>query len=524
MTRLTVSITVNALDQALADTALAAERGADMVEYRIDELLIPFGQITELVAESPLPCIITCRGTAEGGLFDGDEQGRIDAYRHAAAGQPAYIDIELSAYETSPVLRQAIRDLVADPNGPGLILSTHDFERRPFDLFQKIETMAADPACRVIKAAWHARSLRDNLEAFELIAAQHKPTIALCMGEFGLPSRVLAKKFGALLTFCGLDDATTTAPGQVGVATMKSLYRWDAIQADTQVFGVIGWPVAHSMSPPIHNTGFAKQEVNAVYLPMPIPPEYEHFKATVGTWLDCEPLNFRGASVTIPHKENLIRYVNEVGGEVEPLSARIGAANTLTVQDDDTLYASNSDYAAAMDSVCDAMGIGREGLAGRRVAVIGAGGVARAIVAAFVEYGATVVIYNRTIERAQQLAEEFGEGHAGKVVATPLANLAKSCCEVYINCTSVGMHPHEDDTPMPDAPDCLGPDTVVFDTIYNPIETRLLREAGAAGCRTINGVDMFVRQGAAQFERWTGQTSPTDAFEQAMLTHLGLEK
>ncbi len=519
MTRLAVSITVNALDQAHADAALAAERGADMVEYRIDSFVDHPVALTELVADSPLPCIVTCRGAAEGGLFDGDQPTRLAAYRAAAAGQPAYIDVELSAYQASPTLQRAIRDLVADPQGPGLILSTHDFDRRPADLFQRVETMANDPACRVIKVAWHARSLRDNLEAFELIAAQHKPTIALCMGAFGQPSRILAKKFGALLTFCGLDDQTTTAPGQVGVGTMKSLYRWDAIGPGTQVFGVIGWPVAHSMSPAIHNAGFDETDTDAVYLLMPIPPEYEHFKATVGAWLDCASLHLRGASVTIPHKENLIRFVREAGGAVEPLAGRIGAANTLSVGEDGSLDASNTDYAAAIDSVCDRLGVGRDGLAGRRVAVIGAGGVARAIVAGFAEHGATIVVYNRTRQRAQTLADEFAGGGA-KVVAAPLENLPKSCCEVFINCTSVGMSPDVDATPMPEHPQCLGEGTVVFDTIYNPVQTRLLREAKAAGAVTISGVDMFVRQGAAQFERWIGQPAPRDALQRVMLEHL----
>jgi len=191
----------------------------------------------------------------------------------------------------------------------------------------------------------------------------------------------------------------------------------------------------------------------------------------------------------------------------------------LTRRDDGKLLASNTDYAAALDSVCEAMGVGRDGLAGKRVAVIGAGGVARAIVAGFAHHGATVVVYNRTLERAKQLADEFSTDRA-KVVAAPLDKLCDSCCQAFINCTSVGMHPNIDDTPLPEPPENFGEGTVVFDTIYNPIETRLLREAKAAGATTINGVEMFVRQGAAQFTLWTDCPAPTDRFEAIMRERL----
>ncbi len=524
MTRLTVSITVESLEQALADAARAAEGGADLVEYRIDRFADDLPAVSALVERSPLPCIVTCRPTWEGGEFDGDEEQRLAAFEAAAAHQPAYLDVELAAYQSSPAFRDRIKRLVDHPGQAGrtttgLILSSHDFDRRPVDLFQRVEAMVSSSACRVMKLAWTARSLRDNLQAFELIDAQHKPTVAICMGQFGLPSRVLSRKFGALLTFAGLDDRTLTAPGQVGVQTMKDLYRWDRINAETKVLGVIGWPVGHSLSPAIHNRGFEAIDYDAVYLPMPIPPEYEHFKATVGAWLDEPRLDFEGASVTIPHKQHLLRFVEERGGRIEPLAQQIGAANTLKRQRDGSLYASNTDYAAAIESVCVGLGIARAALADKRVAVIGAGGAARAIVAGLADAGATVVVYNRTARKAEELAEAFGGG-AGKVVAAPLEKLPKSCCEVYVNCTPVGMHPNVEQSPIEDPPACWGPETLVFDTIYNPRETRLLRQAKEAGCRTVGGVEMFVRQAAVQFQTWTEQEAPIDAFREAMMEAL----
>lgn len=527
MTHLAVAIMVESLQIALNMASVAAEQGADLVEYRIDRFTDDEADIQELIRRSPLPCIVTCRPNWEGGDYDGDDQKRLSILEHAGLAQPAYLDLELAAFERSANLRQKIK-LVIDhadqgrPTPTGLILSSHDFTTRPADLMRKVNAMVHEPAARVVKFAFKARSLRDNIEAFEILRAGHKPTIALCMGPFGLPSRVLAGKFGALLTFAGLDDQTTTAPGQVGVRTMKSLYRWDHINPDTRVYGVIGHPVEHSMSPAIHNAGFDAVGHDGVYLPLPIMPEYEQFKATVGQWLEYAPLHFRGASVTLPHKENLLRFVKEMGGQIEELSQWIGAANTLVVREDGGLHACNTDYAAALDSVCAALGGGREKLSGLRVGIIGAGGVARAVAAGFARHGSTVVLYNRTLEKAGALADQMNAiaASGGKVVAADLAKLCKSCCQVYVNCTPIGMHPEVGQTPMPELPK-LEPGTVVFDTIYNPARTRLLAEAQQAGAKTINGIEMFVLQAARQFELWTNQPAPIALFRNIMRQKLG---
>jgi 3-dehydroquinate dehydratase/shikimate dehydrogenase len=534
MTKLAVSVMVQSLEQALEAATLAAARGADLVEFRMDLFTEHPQQAVDLLNRSPLPCILTVRPTWEGGQYDGQEQSRISFIEHVclnATHPPAYLDIELAAYQTSANLRQKV-GLVIDhagqvrPTNTGLILSSHDFETRPIDLFQRIEAMASAAACRVMKLAWRARSLRDNVEALEIVSQRHKPTIALCMGEFGLPSRVLAKKAGALLTFAALDAGSATAPGQPTVEQLKTLYRWDALTAASRVYGVIGYPVGHSMSPAIHNAGFDAIGYDGVYLPLPIPPEYEHLKATLIQWLDSEAMSFRGASVTIPHKENLLRFVAEQSGEIEPLAQRIGAANTLAVRDDGSLYACNTDYAAALDAVCDAMSISRDQLAGRRVAVLGAGGAARAIVAGYAQHGATVVIYNRTAEKAQALATEFAD-LPGKIVSAPLENLCKSCCEIYINCTPQGMSPNVDSSPLPSGADGslnmqdFGSGTVVFDTVYNPVQTKLLKQARAAGCLTVPGPEMFVRQAAAQFQLWTAQPAPMQTFRAALAQRLG---
>src|SRR5206468_10159700 len=208
------------------------------------------------------------------------------------------------------------------------------------------------------KIVWMARSVRDNLEAFELLRDRQKPMIALCMGEVGLISRVLAKKFGGFLTFASLRDESATAPGQVTIADMKRLYRWDAIGAATKVYGVVASPVMHSMSPAIHNAGFDAVGHDGVYLPMLVNPGYESFKAFMESFLTFEPLHLSGLSITLPHKENALRYLKEKGAEVEALAERIGAVNTIVIPSIENrkskienLRGFNTDYAAILDTI-----------------------------------------------------------------------------------------------------------------------------------------------------------------------------
>ena len=520
MTRLAAPIVAPDPDTARARAARAAEQGADLLELRLDALTEPGPEaVARMLGETALPAIVTCRAPDEGGLAEISDEDRLDLLESAldARPPPAYLDVELATRQRNPerVGRFEQRLAPSDGGTTGLILSSHDLEGRPRDLYQRVETMAAVPAARVLKIAWRARSLRDNLEAFELLARAPKPAIVLCMGEEGLPSRVLAPKFGGLVTFAAVSAEEATASGQPTLAAIKSRYRWDALGPRTRVYGVIGHPVGHSKSPAIHNAGFEATGHDGVYLPMPVTPSYEGLKATLGGWIEAPGLDLTGASVTLPHKEHLLAFVREAGGEIEPLAERIGAGNTLSFAEDGRPVATNTDYAAALDAVCAGMGIGRDGLAGKRVAVLGAGGAARAAVAGFASVGATVVVYNRTLEKARSLAAAF-DGSPGQVVAAEADKVARACCDVFINCTPLGMAPETDATPMPDGARSWGPGTVVFDTIYNPPRTRLLADAADAGCHTIPGGEMFVRQAAAQFQTWTGLAAPLETFRAVM--------
>jgi len=200
------------------------------------------------------------------------------------------------------------------------------------------------------------------------------------------------------------------------------------------------------------------------------------------------------------------------------LAEAIGATNTLARRDDGSLYACNTDYAAALDAVCDALGVERDALASKRVAVLGAGGAASAIVAGFAHYGADVVVYNRTLEKAQALADRFA-GQSGQVAAAPLASLPEAFADVFVNCTPMGMHPNTDESLLGEEdaiPPGWGPNALVFDTIYNPPTTKLLRQAEQAGCRTLSGAEMFIRQAAAQFELWMATHAPLETFRRVI--------
>lgn len=554
---------------ALSEASQAAKAGADLVEFRIDEFFDPVlpeadperqsREIARLVSESPLPCIVTCRSSKEGGGYSGSEDDRITLYERLAAAErkgshpPRYLDIEFRAASDQAVrarLDGIVSDWPADKAPPtetapfrelrtGLILSMHDFQSRPADLTRRFLAMSGVNSAAILKVAYRARSLRDNLELFELLLHADRPTIALAMGEFGLMSRVLAPKFGGFLTFASLRAETVTAPGQPTVSDLLDLFRFRDINRTTKVYGVIGWPVGHSMSPLVHNAVFSERGFNGVYLPLPVAAgeaandtegSYTSFKATVDSLIDDPRLDFSGASITIPHKENLVKLAKERGWTLDVISAAVGAANTLVVERDANgsvraVRVFNTDVDAAINPLRDAMGT----LDGKRVAIFGAGGVARGIVFGLKAAGANVTVFNREPKRATQLAHDLSGilPDRGAVRAAPIETLQSlQPFDGYINCTPVGMSggPNPAGLAIPiDSPTTsgnTGANPVVLETVYNPIETPLIRAAKAMGWRTVDGVTMFVGQAAAQSLLWTGQAPPLERMERIVRTKL----
>ena len=517
MTAICVPIFLRDPGAALVEAATAAEAGADLVELRADEA--DAAAIGAAVRGSPLPTIVTIRAAYEGGRCTLDDAARAPLFAAAAEAGAAYLDCELAAFERTPALRDTLLRCCRQPEhgtGPHLIISSHDFAGRPADLPALLARLAAVRPASIAKLAFLAGSLRDAADALALMPDFRRrhgmELLALAMGPFGQITRLLAPKYGAPLTFATVAAGGESAPGQPTVRELVELYRFREQKPSWPVYGVVGWPVGHSLSPHVHNAGFAHLGHAGVYVPLPIAPTHDEFCSNVDALRACPGLDLRGLSVTIPHKEHALTYARAHGAVIDELSARIGAVNTLAWQPDGTLVATNSDYAGALDALTDALGTGRAGLAGRSAAVLGAGGGARAIVAGLAASGARVTIYNRTVAKAAELAAGFAESG---VQAAPLDAVSAGASDIYINCTSLGMHPKVEGCPVPEAMH-FTPQAVVFDTVYTPRDTLLLRRAAADGARTIPGLEMFVRQAAVQFELFTGRSAPVDTFRRVM--------
>lgn len=536
MALICVPITVTDAESALAAAHQARLLGADLVEFRVDawftgsnDTIMSAGidDVVALVSASPAPCILTCRTALEGGQYAGPESARLEMMRRAgtAAGNgnrsPSFIDIEMSAYADSGDARRALGVAVQRPERDGdtvtrLILSSHDFNTRPTDLIRRCAAMASERDCRVVKIAFRARSVRDNLELLDLVADSPKPMIGLGMGAFGLMSRVLAGKFGGLLTFAALSREQATAPGQPTLRDLLNLYRFRDVRSSTAVYGIMGWPVEHSLSPAVHNAGFEAVGHDGVYIPLPVAPDFEPLKATLTEFIDHPRLNFGGCSVTLPHKEHLVKLALQMMADgddrwtIDALAARCGAANTIAVTRDSLGEAVRIDVVNTDASAAAAL---LEGVSNRSAAIIGTGGTTRALAVALAATGWRTWIVSRELARSQKLVDELAL--PGLAAADPYS-LADEALGALVNCTPVGMVGGPDPQGMPIDRGVLRnlpPECVVADVVYNPLRTPLLTEAEDQGRTTISGLAMFTAQAAEQFRLWTGRHAPERLFE-----------
>ena len=510
MTYLTVSIFACEPDVFAEKVSDAKRRGAEAVEIRCDGLAEPDSDaILKMIAsvqKCKLPVIVTCRDVSEGGVHPIDFSVRLSILKQAVEAKVDFIDVEFAQFK-QPDMHSVLKAAL-EQSETKLILSCHNFDG-PFEdiniLYESILTLYPDAIPKIVYKAKH---INDCFAAFDLLNEADRPAIAFCMGADGVVSRVLAKKFDSVLTFASLDEDSQTAPGQVSVTAMKQMYKWDRIDKDTEIFGVIGNPVAHSLSPVLFNQSFEKTNINSVYLHFLVrggKVEFDEFLASV-----CEryKFGFGGFSVTMPHKAHALDYAVSHGDYVDALARTIGSVNTLKIGFNGLLSAYNTDYAGAMDALASVFDNDRHSLHEKKVAVLGAGGVSRAVVAGLTEVGARVRIYNRTLSKAESLAKEFRCKFAG------MDELTEHTADVVVNCTSMGMHPNVDTCPVPEG--YLTADMTVFDTVYNPLETKLLKKAKEAGAKTVNGAEMFIRQAMAQYHIYIGE-EPDEALMREMV-------
>lgn len=466
----------------IAEHKHLAEQGAPLVELRLDYIRGEVN-IKRLITDRPCPVVITCRRERDGGRWARPESERLTLLRSAIAEGVEYVDLEEDAAGQVPRYGKTKR-----------IVSHHDFRKTPDDLeaiHQRLSKLDAD----IVKIATMANHPQDNVRMLRLIKNSKVPTVGLCMGDIGIPTRVLCGKYGAPFTFATFSAERSLAPGQLTFEQMKDLYRYEELNRETEVFGVVADPVGHSLSPLIHNTAFKHFKMNKVYLPFRIPRE------DLGEFIDdAAELNLRGLSVTIPHKESMIPFLTQADGAVRG----IGATNTVVIDGGNRL-GFNTDYRAAMDSLEAAIGV-KEGtespLKGKTALVLGAGGVGKAIAYGLLRRGASVIVCDGNHERAQELAERL------KCREVDWAIRQSVGADILINGTPIGMHPNVDETPF--AKNHLRPSMVVFDAVYNPENTLLIKEARDKHCKVVTGVDMFVRQACLQFKHFTGQDGPAD--------------
>jgi len=433
--------------------------------------------------------IATCRRVEAGGLFAGSVDEQLDRLEAAVGAGCHRVDIEIESVDRAgPAVLRRFRQAK-------VIVSYHNYHQTPplRPLYRRLARLPSD----FIKIATHARNLQDNLRLAELLHAHRGGgrLVAHGMGPRGLPSRLLALKWGSAFTYGSAGSQSAVAAGQLPADVMRSVYRVDRLDARTLHYGIVGSRASVSLSPVMQNSALHAKHVNAVYVPC------ETAKLADFMVL-ARRLKFSGFSVTMPYKTAIIRELDWV----EPLAAEIGACNTVAVQNGKWM-GWNTDAAAVVEVLAK-----RLRLAGSRVLILGAGGAARAAAYALRAEGAEVLISARRQTAAQRLARSI----SARAVAWGATDGLD--VDALINATPVGMSPHVDGLPT-DLQRLRS--RVVFDMVYHPLETRWLADARRRGLTAISGLEMLVSQGARQFEIWTGQSAPRALMEQAVLQALG---
>ena len=466
----------------LVNSAEAMARDNPFLEFRLDYLKQPASALPKikrfLDTHQYVTAIGTCRRAENGGHFKGSLAAQLEILTKAAASGCQLVDLELeSGIRCKPDVVARLR------THTGLILSFHDF-RATKGLEKTLEKMLAVPA-DYYKVVTTATTLSDNVTMMKFLQTQsdRHALVGLCMGEQGIISRVLGVRAGSMFTFAAISADQRTAPGQISAQQLRNIYRIDQVDVATRVYGVAGDPVGHSLSPVIMNTALRRENVNAVYLAL-------HAK-TLKDLLHCvREIPLHGLSITMPYKQAIVEHLDNSDAH----TSKIGACNTVVRGQDGKLYGFNTDTAGVVRPLEQRMTID-----GAKVLVIGAGGAARAAVFGLKERGADVWIMNRTAATAQKLARQ------AKAHTIKRPDLRKTAFDVIINATPVGMTGSE--SPLKESEMQA---KVVFDMVYDPVETPFLKIARAKGLSVIPGVEMFVHQAARQFEIWTGKPAPAD--------------
>lgn len=469
----------------MLEKATAVVKETPFIEFRLDYLEKPLAALPKFkhfFAENTAATgIATCRRSVNGGKFTGTLAAELEILIKAAGSGFHIVDLELESAESLKKTDiQKLRD-----TGVAIIVSYHDFSATKDleGIYQRIAPFHPD----FYKIVPTAKTLTDNVTLMRFIEhmEDHSNIIGICMGDAGIISRVLGVRAGSAFTFAAATTGEETGPGQIAARTLIDTYRIEQVDAATKVYGVAGNPIRSSLSPAMMNAAFRRETVNAVYLALQTHKLIDLLKLV-------NEIPIQGLSVTMPLKQEIMAHLEKT----DPLSTKIGACNTVLRAQDGKLYGFNTDVAGIVGPLEK-----RLSLRGTKVLVLGAGGAARAAVFGVRDKGADVFILNRTPETAQKLARQSGSKTIKKDA------LAKTTFDVIINATPLGMAGQKG-AQMLEAKDLNT--KLVFDLVYNPIETPLIRLARQQSIPIITGVEMFVQQGARQFEIWTGKPAPEE--------------
>jgi len=477
----------------MVERAEQLARDNSFIEFRLDYLskpLLAIKPLQEFLDYHPhVYAIATCRRVANGGKFRGSIAAELDVLSKAAEVGCQLVDLELeTALKVKPLQLKKLRERAA------LILSHHDFRatKKLRETLTSMEAVQAD----FYKIVGTATTLHDNVVMMKFLEEQsyRHSLIGLCMGEQGIISRILGLRAGSVFTFASAIAGEETAPGQVTAKMLRDIYRVDKVDTATRVYGVAGDPIAHSLSPLLMNTAFRRENVNAVYLGL-------HAKTMKDLRACMKDIPISGLSVTMPYKQEILEDLDNT----DPYTAKTGACNTVVRGQDGKLYGFNTDVAGVVRPLEHKLS-----LSGAKVLILGAGGAARAAVFGLKERGAEIWILNRTAAKGQKLAK------SARVKALRKPDLKKLTFDVIVNATSVGMGLSKDSPLKPEEIKAK----YVFDMVYDPLETPLLKAARTRGTEVIPGIEMFVQQAARQFEIWTGKPAPADEMRRVALMEL----
>lgn len=492
-----VTIACGSHTRMIAEHQTLADNGVQLVELRLD-FLRREPDVNRLIPVRPTATVVTVRRRQEGGLWRDSEESRFRLLRSAIAAGPEFVDLEVDIADKIPPFGTTRR-----------IISYHDIGNTPENL-DALHSEMSGKAPYFIKIAVTPRSVDDMFRFVRFVQEKNQQAkalgesgvrvIGICMGEMGKATRILAKKFEMPYTYATFSEDRMIAPGILVYKDLLNLYHYEQTNQDTEVFGIIGNPIGHSLSPLIHNRSFVNQNINAVYVPFPLEDD------EVSPFIDrAKEFGIKGISVTIPHKVAVIKKLSKMDPAVE----KIGACNTVVFQNDE-MIGYNTDYLAAVSSMEIALGGNAKEevsvIDGKSALVLGAGGAGMAVAYGLKKRGALVTLCdingNRAYDTAKQLDVEVIDWKARD----------KSAYDILANCTPVGMFPKVDDSPIDKG--ALHAGMVVFDAVYNPENTLLIKNARVKGCYTISGVEMFVGQACLQYKLFTGQKASASFMRQ----------